>query len=85
MYRIGIVSNIFGTMSTRQLRDFPTSRVVHLQAHDDRWPLPSPRLLALHTAIGSIWHASGMADYVEKFLRKVDSIQCLSKDGSTDV
>lgn len=75
----------FNTISTRQLRDFPTTMMVHLQSHDNRWPLPSPRLLALHAAIGNIWHASGMADYVEKILREVDSVRCFSKDGSTDV
>lgn len=60
-------------------------RFSDLQAHEDRWPLPSPRLLALHDDIGSIWHASGMADYVERILREADSIQCLSKNGSTDI
>lgn len=75
----------FNTISTRQLRDFPTTMTVHLRAHDNRWPLPSPKLLALHAAIGNIWHASRMADYVERILREADSIRCFSKDGSTDV
>lgn len=46
-----------------------------LQAHENRWPLPSPRLLALHAAIGNIWHASGMTGYVEGISREPPAIE----------
>ena len=73
-------------MMTKQIDAyFPPSMTIQLQAHDGRWPLPDPRLLALHAAVGNVLHASGLAQYVEQALRVRESIDCLSEDGSTNL
>src|SRR2546423_3414262 len=45
---------------------------------------PSPRLLAIHRAIGRILHLSGAGVYVERLLRDVDGMD-IQEDGSTHI
>lgn len=43
---------------------------------------PSPRLLAIHRAIGHILHLSGAGEYIDKCLRDMEE-GCVRADGST--
>ncbi|KAL1867003.1 hypothetical protein Plec18167_008794 [Paecilomyces lecythidis] len=52
---------------------------------DDTTELPSRILLQTHAAIAKIYHASGMAESIEKVLKNDKELRQLAGDGSTDL
>jgi len=46
-------------------------------------PVPSPELLALHTACAKVAHLSGAGEYIDKIDRDVEDLGVLSYDGSS--
>jgi hypothetical protein len=64
----------------------PVTRTLYLT--DDRTiDPPSPRLLAIHRAIGHILHLSAAGEYIDKILRDLEKAQWegAEVDGSTDL
>ena len=76
--------------SMKKYRRFPTVCKAYLPndgyvtftAHDDRYPLPDEKLLAVHAAVAAILHASGMAEVI---LQERDETPYLATDGSTPI
>lgn len=46
---------------------------------------PSPRLLAIHRAVGQILHLSDAGNYIDKILRDLEGTRVILEDGSTAV
>ncbi|KAL2822244.1 hypothetical protein BDW59DRAFT_163837 [Aspergillus cavernicola] len=49
----------------------PPDRVVTLTNHEGRYPVPSPRLLAVHAAIGNILHLRFLGEKTEELERNL--------------
>jgi hypothetical protein len=64
----------------------PVTRTLYLTA-DRAVDPPSPRLLAIHRAIGHILHLSGAGEYIDQILRDLEETQWegAQPDGSTDL
>ncbi|KAM3512571.1 hypothetical protein MY11210_003746 [Beauveria gryllotalpidicola] len=62
---------------------FPVTRTLYLSAEHQNIDPPSPRLLALHRAIGHILHLSGAGEYIDNILRKMDEEPLVQCNGST--
>lgn len=62
-------------------RILPVTRALYLMPDQSIEP-PSPRLLALHRAIGHILHLSGAGRYIQNLLDKFED-QMVHSDGST--
>ncbi|KAK5988516.1 hypothetical protein PT974_09999 [Cladobotryum mycophilum] len=64
----------------------PTTRTLYLSENMTIDP-PSPRLLALHSAIAHILHLSGAGDYIGKLLHDMNDMDGTSirEDGSTEL
>lgn len=63
--------------------DVPVTRTLILT--DDRSiDPPSPRLLAIHSAIGHILHLSGAGNYINKIIRDMEETN-IREDGSTEL
>ena len=45
--------------------------------------LPSPKYLAVHAACAKITHMSGAAEFIDKALRDMESINVLANDGGS--
>ncbi|KAJ7673290.1 hypothetical protein DFH06DRAFT_1467646 [Mycena polygramma] len=54
-----------------------------LDPNGTKFPLPDPRLLALHAVCARVAHMSGAAEVLDKFDRDVEDVQVLAEDGST--
>lgn len=63
--------------------DLPVVRTFHLTENRTIEP-PSPRLLALHSAIGHILHLSAAGDYINKILKDMEWKDTRA-DGSTQL
>ncbi|KAF8604828.1 hypothetical protein BDV93DRAFT_440060, partial [Ceratobasidium sp. AG-I] len=65
----------------------PVSEEKHvvLTTTDPALGLPDPRYLALHAACAQVWHASGMAEYVENLLWDMEELRVLPEDGCSDL
>jgi hypothetical protein len=76
---------IDSTRSIRVLRDpiLPVTRTLHLTSDHTIDP-PSPRLLAIHHACGTILHLSGAGDHIDEILRDIDEIN-IKEDGSSNL
>ncbi|KAK2754368.1 hypothetical protein FQN54_007012 [Arachnomyces sp. PD_36] len=61
----------------------PVTRTLYLAADRSIDP-PSPRLLAIHNAIGHILHLSAAGDYIDKILRDRED-RGIRSDGSTEI
>jgi hypothetical protein len=61
----------------------PITRTLHLTPDHTIDP-PSPRLLAIHRAIGRILNLSGAGDYIDRILRDMDEVS-IREDGSTEL
>ncbi|KLU91809.1 hypothetical protein MAPG_10757 [Magnaporthiopsis poae ATCC 64411] len=72
----------FDDFVRRALR-LPVTRTLYLTENRNIDP-PSPRLLAIHRAIGHILHLSGAGDYIEQVLRDAEEYGVRS-DGSTQL
>jgi HNH endonuclease len=46
---------------------------------------PSPKLFAVHRAVGRILHLSGAGAYIDKLLRDLDDVAVVAEDGSTNL
>jgi hypothetical protein len=67
------------------IRDLPVVRTLFLITTEDRnIEPPSPRLLALHRAIGHILHLSAAGDYIDRILRDAEW-KDTHADGSTEL
>jgi hypothetical protein len=76
----------FREFSNRFLPWLPCDGFITLRSYDGRYPLPDPNLLALHTAIGNILHATGSSERIEKILRDFEGASGgLAPDGSTNI
>ncbi|KAJ7805948.1 hypothetical protein B0H14DRAFT_3882618 [Mycena olivaceomarginata] len=53
-----------------------------LDPNGTKFPLPDPRLLALHAVCARVAHMSGAAEVLDKFDRDVEDVQVLAEDGS---
>lgn len=62
-------------------RMLPVTRTLYLTA-DHRIDPPSPRLLALHRAIGHVLYLSGAGEYIDNIFRKFED-GLIQHDGST--
>jgi hypothetical protein len=64
----------------------PVTRTLHLIDTQTIDP-PSPRLLAIHSAIAHILHLSAAGDYIDEILRDMERAEELGAqtDGSTDL
>ncbi|KAK5999031.1 hypothetical protein PT974_01418 [Cladobotryum mycophilum] len=64
----------------------PITRTLYLSENRTIDP-PSPRLLALHSAIAHILHLSGAGEYIGQLLRDMDDMDGVSirEDGSTEL
>ncbi|KAI3320936.1 hypothetical protein HD806DRAFT_537590 [Xylariaceae sp. AK1471] len=73
-------------LSRLLLRDpaFPLTRTLHL-SEDRTIDPPSPRLLALHSAIAHILHLSAAGEYIDKLLREMEGQGVCAADGSTEL
>lgn len=62
---------------------FPITRTLYLT---DTWTIdpPSPRLLAIHSAIAHILHLSAAGEYIDKLLLDMDG-KDVKSDGSTEL
>ncbi|KAI9764451.1 MAG: hypothetical protein M1840_008474 [Geoglossum simile] len=63
----------------------PSDGFVTFTAHDGRYPLPDPKLLSVHAAIGAVLHASGMTENIERILSDFNELRCLAPNGSTEI
>jgi hypothetical protein len=63
----------------------PKDGHVTFTAHDGRYALPDEKLLAVHAAVAAIFHASGMAEVIDRILQDRDETPCLAADGSTPI
>jgi hypothetical protein len=63
----------------------PNDGHVTFTAHDGRYPLPDEKLLAVHAAVAAIFHASRMAEVIDRILQDRDETPCLAADGSTPI
>ena len=61
----------------------PVTRTLYLTPDHTIDP-PSPRLLAIHRAIGSILHLSGAGDYTDRIIRDMDEMS-IEENGSTEL
>ncbi|KAI0435593.1 hypothetical protein F4803DRAFT_567531 [Xylaria telfairii] len=66
------------------LPEFPLTRTLYLSENRTIDP-PSSRLLALHFAIGHIFHLSAAGDYIDKLLREMEGQGVCAADGSTEL
>lgn len=82
-YRIKTFRDFTNTWSTH----LPESRMVTLTSHDGRYPLPSPRLLAVHAAISNILYATARGEKIMNILRELGDggPAIMARDGSTDI
>jgi len=59
-------------------------RLVEFSSPDpERFPVPSPKLLALHAACCKVAHMSGAAEYLDKYDRDLDDLHVLASDGTS--
>ncbi|KAJ4310977.1 hypothetical protein N0V84_010675 [Fusarium piperis] len=61
----------------------PITRTLHFTETQGIDP-PSPRLLAIHSAIAYVLHLSGAGDYIERILRDIEEYG-IREDGSTEL
>ncbi|KAJ7475698.1 hypothetical protein FB451DRAFT_1173712 [Mycena latifolia] len=54
-----------------------------LDPNGTKFPLPDPRLLALHAVCARVAHMSGAAEVLDKFDQDMEELQDLAEDGST--
>ncbi|KAL8412951.1 hypothetical protein RB596_009488 [Gaeumannomyces avenae] len=77
-YRIDAFNSFMGAVL-----GLPVTRTLHLTADRNIDP-PSPRLLAIHCAIGHILHLSGVGEYIDRIWRDAEEYG-VRQDGSTDI
>ncbi|KAL8366258.1 hypothetical protein RB595_004840 [Gaeumannomyces hyphopodioides] len=77
-YRIDAFDDFIG-----RALGLPVTRTLHL-TEDRNIDPPSPRLLAIHCAIGHILHLSGAGDYIDRIWRDAEE-HGVRHDGSTDI
>lgn len=65
------------------IRNLPS--MVTFECHDSHHALPSPELLKVHAIIVRIFHASGLAGYIDKVVRDRGRTAALAEDGSSDI
>ncbi|KAI9679659.1 MAG: hypothetical protein M1829_001621 [Trizodia sp. TS-e1964] len=63
----------------------PADRINRLAKHDDRYPLPDPRLLEMHATVARILRALGTNEALGKALDDRGLLEGLSPDSSPDV
>lgn len=78
---------VFNSFPSASWHFLPRDSPVTFRSHDDRYPLPNPTLLQVHTAIANVLHATGRGELVERIQAKYAGsvIRGLAKDGSTDI
>ncbi|KAL8291067.1 hypothetical protein RB597_005569 [Gaeumannomyces tritici] len=77
-YRIDAFDSFIGGIS-----GLPVTRTLYLAKNRSIDP-PSPRLLAIHCAIGHILHLSGAGEYIDRIWRDAEEYG-VRQDGSTDI
>ncbi|KAJ7867771.1 hypothetical protein B0H14DRAFT_333427 [Mycena olivaceomarginata] len=65
-----------------QVKFVSLPRAAGLDPNGTTFPLPDPRLLALHAVCARVAHLSGAAEVLDKFDRDVEDVQVLAEDGS---
>lgn len=76
----------FPRLSSVLLMHLPPDRLVTFTNHDERYSLPDPIILQIHSAIGNILHLTGRGEKIELLKRDLEEMgQGLARDGSTPI
>ncbi|BCS23967.1 HNH endonuclease signature motif containing protein [Aspergillus puulaauensis] len=75
----------FPRLSSVLLRHLPPDRLVTFTNHDERYSLPDPIILQIHSAIGNILHLTGRGEKIELLKRDLRDADGLASNGSTPI
>ncbi|KAI5808633.1 hypothetical protein DFH27DRAFT_233494 [Peziza echinospora] len=73
-----------GFPATRH-RLLPKDKTVAIETWVPDCPLPSKYLIAVHATLAEILHGSDVMEHLGRLIPKMDELECLAEDGSTDV